>query len=165
MMARCVVLVVVCAGLACCAAGCVAAAAGTVPAIATALETGADVYRLGKLDSADEVRYERWVAACRSGIAGLHYHVEKEADKGKGRWMCIMRDDRRSRVDITVDRRTEAFCLTRIDVGVFGSEPTARLILATIRRRAGISAASQPTSHSSDEIPEMRANKRDSSEF
>jgi hypothetical protein len=157
MSAKCAALLVLCAALAFCAGGCATAgiaAAGTAAGIASAISTGGDVYRLGKLDSADEIPYDQWIAACRSAAATLHYTVIKESDKGKGVWVCILRDARRSRVDLTVDRRTESFCLTRIDVGVFGSEPTARLILATIRRRAGIATATQPATHSSDEIPE-----------
>jgi hypothetical protein len=129
------------AALACGAGGCATAsvaAVGTMAVIAaSAISTGGDIYRLGKLDAADESRYDAWLAACRAAIADLHYTVEKESDKGDGLWICILRDDRRSRVDVTVERRTETICLTRVDVGVFGSEPTARLILTAIRRRAG----------------------------
>lgn len=157
MIVKCSVVVVAGVLLACCSGGCASAsiaAAGGISGIATAISTGGDVYRLGKLDSADQMCYDLWVAACRSAVADLHYNVEKQADKGKGVWMCTMRDDRRSRVDITVDRRTEMICLTRIDVGVFGSEPTARLILSSIRRRARPADATQPSAPNSDEILE-----------
>jgi hypothetical protein len=141
------------------AAGCAAASVAVAGQIASAVSAGGDVYHLGKLDSADEVRYDHWLAACRAGAADLHFRVVKERDKGNGRWNCILTDDRHWRVDITVDRRTETMCQTRIDVGFFGSEPMARLVLAAIRRRAGNLPATTPatsqSSHlSSDEIPE-----------
>jgi hypothetical protein len=147
MIAKCALLLVVGAALASCAGGCAEvsiAAVGTTAGIAaSAISTGGDVYRLGKLDTADEIHYDQWVAACRAGAGDLHYTVERESDKGYGKWLIVLRDDRRSRVDIHVDRRTETLCLTHIDVGLLGSEPTARLILTAIRRRAGAAAATR----------------------
>ena len=119
-----------------CATATVAAAGTAVGLAASAISTGADVYRLGKLDAADEVRYDHWLAACRASVGkgGLSYHVEKEADDGDGHWTCVMRDDREKRVILSVERRTATVCQTRVDIGLLGSEPSARLILATIRR-------------------------------
>ena len=157
MILRNALFVVVGINLACGTAGCATAtvaAAGTVAGIAaTAISTGGEIYRLGKLDAADEVRYERWITACREAVRDLHYTPEKDLDKGNGSWICIVRDDRRSRVDITVERRTEMICLTNIDVGFFGSEPTARLILAAARRRAANPATTRPTTLSTERVP------------
>ena len=129
--------IVVAGGVGGCATATVAAAGSAVGLAASAISTGGDIYRLGKLDAADEARYHEWIAACRAAVSKqLHYRVEKDWDYGNGRWICTVRDARRTRVVITVERRTETVCLTRVDVGVLGSEPTARLILATIRQQA-----------------------------
>jgi hypothetical protein len=103
---------------------------------ASAVSMGADVYRLGKLDSADAVRFEQRVDAVRSAAGELGLLVVKESlDARKGEWRCTLADDRKSNAKVFVQRRTETLCRTRINVGIFGSEPTARLILARVRIR------------------------------
>jgi len=116
-----------------CATAAVASAGTMVGLAASAVSTGADAYRLGKLDSADEARYAEWVAAVHAAAAELHLKLEKESDDGKGVYRCTLRDDRGSKIKLGVERRTETLCRTRIDVGWFGSEPTARLLLWRIR--------------------------------
>jgi len=51
----------------------------------------------------------------------------------KGQWRCSMKDDRDSKVRIDIDRRSRTLCRLKIDVGLMGSEPTARLVLARMR--------------------------------
>jgi hypothetical protein len=140
-------LAMTCAG----GGGCTTAAvatAGTVAGIAaSAVSTGADVYRMGKLDSADEARFDQWIAAAHAAAADLHLTIRKQADSGKGEWRCTLADDRKSTIGIYVERRTETLLRTRIDVGVFGSEPTARLILTRMRvhaERANAKAGNAP---------------------
>ena len=123
-----------------CAGGCTTAAvasAGTMVGFAaSAVSTGADVYRLGKLDSADEARFDEWIVAVRAAAADLHLKVEKESrNNEKGEWRCTLLDERRAKIKVIVQRRTATLCRTRIDVGWFGSEPTARLLLAHVRVR------------------------------
>lgn len=122
------------------AGGCTTAAvatAGTVAGIAaSAVSTGADAYRMGKLDSADQVRFEQWIASARAAAVDLDLNVVKWTDNGKGEWWCTLADERRSMIGISIERRTAALCRTRIDVGLFGSEPTARLILNRMRFHA-----------------------------
>jgi hypothetical protein len=139
--------------LAVCAGGCATAAvvsAGTMVGLAaSAVSTGADVYRMGKLDAADEARFDEWVAAVRAAAAELDLKLAKETNDGKGVWRCTLTDERNSKVRVSVERRTRALCRTRIDVGWFGSESTARLILARVRVRedpAGSNAVHDPTS-------------------
>lgn len=119
------------------AGGCTTAAvvsAGTVAGLAaSAVSTGAEVYRLGKLDSADEARFDEWIDAVRIAADDLHLQIAKESDERKGEWRCTLVDERKSKIKVTVQRRTETLCRTRIDVGWFGSEPTARLLLAQVR--------------------------------
>ena len=61
------------------------------------------------------------------------WRSRSRADDGKGVWLCTLEDDRKAAISVAVERRTETLCRTRIDVGVFGSEPTARLILIRMR--------------------------------
>src|SRR3954470_8936210 len=134
------------------AGGCATAAvatAGTLAGIAaSAVSTGADVYRMGKLDSADEARFDQWIAAIRAAGADLNLKVQKWSDDGKGVWRCTFADDRKATISVAVERRTETLCRTRIDVGIFGSEPTARLILIRMRVHAspaGMKTGNDPT--------------------
>src|SRR5689334_1289023 len=73
-----------CAVCALCAGGCTTAAvvsAGTMVGIAaSAVSTGADVYRLGKLDSADHVRFDERIAAVRASADELGLKTVKESD-------------------------------------------------------------------------------------
>jgi hypothetical protein len=133
-----ITLFVCCAVTAAGAGGCTTAAvvsAGTMAGLAaSAVSTGADVYRLGKLDSADEAHFDEWIGAVRAAAADLQLKIEKESrNNEKGEWRCTLVDDRRSKTRVIVQRRTGTLCRTRIDVGWFGSEPTARLILAHVR--------------------------------
>ena len=132
-----------------CAGGCTTAAvvsAGTVAGIAaSAVSTGAEVYTLGKLNSADEARFDEWIDAVRAAAGDLHLKIEKESAKRKGEWRCTLVDERKAKIKVFVQRRTETLCRTRIDMGWFGSEPTARLLLARVRQHEDpTSPAAQP---------------------
>ena len=122
---------------ACAAGGCTTAAvasAGTMVGLAaSAASTGADVYRMGKLDAADEARYGEWKLAVRKAAADLHLRKVRDYDDGQGEWRCTLLDERNAKIKVIVQRRTATIVRTRIDVGWFGSEPTARLILARVR--------------------------------
>ncbi len=116
--------------------GCTAvslATIGTAAGIAaTAVSTGADVYNLGKLDTAELVPLE-----------GLHQAVHKVADEmglkhveeqsRDGSIHFSFGDDREGMVRVTLESRTPTLSRIRINVGVFGNEPTARLFLQRIR--------------------------------
>jgi hypothetical protein len=124
-----------------CAGGCATATVASAGAMAglaaSAVSTSADVYQMGKLSSADRARFNDWIADVRAAAADdLHLKVVKESlDNEKGEWRCTLADDQKAKIKVFVQRRTETLCRTRIDVGLFGSEPTARLILARIRFR------------------------------
>jgi hypothetical protein len=123
-----------------CAGGCATAAvasAGTMIGLAaSAVSTGADVYQMGKLSSADQTRFDDWIADIRAAADDLHLKVVRESlNNEEGEWRCTLADDQKAKIKVFVQRRTETLCRTKIDVGLFGSEPTARLILARIRFR------------------------------
>jgi len=119
-----------------CAEAGIATAGAMVGLAAGSINTGADVYGMGKLDATDMVAFEEQVAAVRAAAEDLELTLEKDEVYEPGRWRCTLADDRETRVRIYLDRRTSRLCRTRVDVGVFGSKPTARLILLRIRTHA-----------------------------
>jgi hypothetical protein len=116
-----------------CAEATIASAGALMGIAASAVSTGADVYRLGKLDAADMVGFEEQIAAIRVAADDLGFKIEREERPEAGRWRCTVVDDRNSRIRVRVESRTEKLTRTRIDVGVLGSEPTARLLVSRIR--------------------------------
>jgi hypothetical protein len=52
-----------------------------------------------------------------------HYHI----------WNFELADDLKETVDVRIERRSDELCLIRVDVGWFGSQPTAQLIIDKIR--------------------------------
>jgi hypothetical protein len=131
-----------------CAPGCATATIASAGAMAglaaTAVATGSDVYRMGKLDAAEMTSVAEWIAAARAAADELRLAPKKQSGDQTRRWHCTLIDDRGSKIKITVERRTETMCRARIDVGLFGSEPTARLLLARIRFHLGLMDAAAP---------------------
>jgi len=121
------------------ATGCAEATIAGVGAMAglaaTGVSTGADVYRMGKLDAVDMVAFDDQIAAVRKAADELKLTIDKQElyDEATGRWRAIIADDRDSRFRVYLERRTANMCRTRIDVGMFGSESTARLFMARVR--------------------------------
>ena len=128
------------------AGGCEAlplATLGPVLGIAgTAASTGTEVYNFGKLDLSLMASFDE----CRSAaLAAAHdLHLRIGGKKYSGEWLdqfeMELVDDRNKSIVIRVDRRTERLCQCRVDVGIFGSEPTAKLIARRIRRHLPRSA-------------------------
>src|SRR5665213_842876 len=113
-----------------------AAAAALLAGGWAAVSTGHDVYSLGKLDTAEVANIRAVIAAARDAADELGLLPDpKSKDKydgcsakvsfvdDKGAWLCVR-----------VDRRTATLALIQIDVGFFGSQSTARLFLARMRR-------------------------------
>jgi hypothetical protein len=122
-----------------------------LPAIATVLgiassaaSIGGSVYSQGKLDSSEMTTMPNWTASVYAAADDLHLKIKKPADPAPASQpMATMKidleDDLGSTITVTAERRTQTLLHSRIDVGVFGSEPTARLLLSRIRRHAGVS--------------------------
>jgi hypothetical protein len=105
---------------------------------ATAVSTGSDVYHLGKLDTAMMARYGDTIAAVRDAAADLRLrvccdHPEAGDDPPKAVWKFEISDDVKDLIHVRIERRTELLSRCRVDVGWFGSEPTARLLMKRIR--------------------------------
>lgn len=127
--------------------GCAAvplATVGTAAGIASAaVSTGADVYRQGKLDAAELATLDdvHFAAHAASEELALTFLSEKsDDDKIDLRY----EDDHGADVLIIIDRRTRALTHIRIDVGVFGAEPAARLMLQRIRFQLRSGSSTQP---------------------
>ncbi len=117
--------------------GCAAASLATAGAVAglaaSVVTTGADVYHLGKLDSVDMGRQDELITAVRRASEELSLTIYAETWENEHSWYSRLKDDQGSTIGLTVDARTSNMCRVRINVGVFGSEPTARLFLIRLR--------------------------------
>jgi hypothetical protein len=117
--------------------GCAAvplAAAGTLAGIASStVGAGSDLYRAGKLDAADLAAFDAVAAAAEMAGEDMGFALKGRAPVPAGRLRLSYVDDRGATITVTADRRTATLTHTRIDVGLFGSETTARLMLGRIR--------------------------------
>jgi hypothetical protein len=128
--------------------GCITAsviAAGTaIGAAASAVATSADVYRLGKLDTALMASEDECVHAVHEAATNMRLTIKQEkTNKNQRLWKFELTDEQKDTTEITIDRRTAELCRMRVDVGWFGNEPTARLIMAKIREH--LPATASPT--------------------
>jgi hypothetical protein len=116
--------------------GCAAlplAAVGTVAGItATAVSTGADVYSMGKLDSAELATLDDVHGAVHQSAEEMGFELRREQAKPNVFGFEFI-DQRNSITKVTLEARTPRLMRIRINVGVFGNEPTARLMLKRIR--------------------------------
>jgi hypothetical protein len=117
--------------------GCVGVTAATlgtvIGAAGSAVGTGADIYGLGKLKTAQMASLADTVAATQAAARDLHLKLKcerKEKDQTTHLEFC---DDKCAKLEVRIEPRTPSLVHIRIDVGLFGSEPTARLFLARLR--------------------------------
>ena len=133
-----VVRIICCAvAVALLAGGCAAvpvAAVGTIAgAAASAVSTGSEIYKLGKLDTADMARQADAIRAARLAAADLGLTFKKEEPRKGGATRLEFTDAKGASLKVLVEPRTPVLVHLRIDVGWFGSEPVARLFLARLR--------------------------------
>jgi len=109
---------------------------GTVlGALGSAASTGSDVYKLGKLDA---VLYAS-ATDCHRGVIqtakemGLMIVTDDHVNPREDVWEMTLHDEKKSPVGIHIERRTAVMSRVRIDVGIFGSEPTTRLFMQQLR--------------------------------
>lgn len=121
------------------AGGCAAipvAAVGTLAgAGASAVSTGNDIVRLGKLDTAEMASFDQVVSAARLGASDLCLRDEPDEQRDHGVLRLHFVDDKGAGVKVDVEARTARLVRIRIDVGWFGSQQVARLLLARLRAR------------------------------
>lgn len=137
--ARAVVLIGLGAGLALACGGCALLPLSTLSTVlgmaGTAASTGPEVYEAGKLDTAFHAQAGDCRVAVRRAAAALQLHIVRDRDisGGRKRWDFRLEDDRQSEIEITVERRSPMLCWCRVDVGLLGSEPTAKLLMQVIQ--------------------------------
>jgi hypothetical protein len=108
---------------------------GTVADIASsAASTGPEVYQMGKLDLAFVSKFSDVQKAVRQAAYELRLIVIDDPDTTKhpGVWKCQIEDNLTSLMTITVEARTPMLCRCRVDVGLFGSQTTAKLFMSRI---------------------------------
>jgi hypothetical protein len=119
--------------------GCITASLATLGtvlgAVGTAASTGSDVYHLGKLEAAVfSNATDCHAAALLASIdLDLRLKIDQRTDKPQQVWEMTLVDKFDTPVGIHIEYRTAKFCLCRVDVGIFGSEPTAHLFMDRIR--------------------------------
>jgi hypothetical protein len=127
---------VICSALVC--GGCALIPLDTLSTVlgmaSSAASTGPEVYRAGKLETALMIQYPQLLQNARAAAADLRLHIARDRSDSKSpdNWDFKLRDDRGAQIEITVQRRSPMLCRCRVDVGFFGSEPTAKVILRQI---------------------------------
>ena len=128
--------------------GCAAlplAALGTVADVSSSIiGTGSEVFSLGKLDSVEHAKLGQCEVAVRQTVEQLHFRFTADQFDNESHTFTIA-DDHDDEIAIEIHSMTARVCAIRIDVGIFGSEPLARLLLRGIRAHlpADLSPATQ----------------------
>jgi hypothetical protein len=120
---------------------------GTAFSIAgTVVSTGPEVYSSGKLDTAIRADSGDCRRAVRLAAADLGLRIvrDRKLPGDRQQWDFKLVDDRQSVIEITVEKRAAMLCWCQVDVGIFGSEPTAKLVMEVIESHL-IPAATQPS--------------------
>jgi hypothetical protein len=119
------------------AGGCAAvpvAAVGTLAgAGASAVSTGNDIVRLGKVETAEMASFDETVSAARQAGADLALRAKPDEQRDHGVLRLHFADDPGDGIKVDVQARTARLVRLRVDVGWFGSQQTARLLLARLR--------------------------------
>src|SRR5580704_971684 len=103
------------------AGGCVAApvvaAGAAVEAASSAVSTGTDVYRLGKLDTAVMANYDDSREAVRQAAVNFRLKIVRDEQERKHYyiWNFQLADDLKETVDVRIERRSDSLCLIRVD--------------------------------------------------
>ena len=130
--------------------GCAAiplATLGTIGGItASAVTTGRDVYKQGKLDTAEMATYDQVVHATLAAADDLDLTKKQVSlwDDGHADVTCV--DQHGAKVEVKLQRRTRTMSWIRIDVGAFGSEVAARLFLTRLRAHLPATPTTAPAS-------------------
>jgi hypothetical protein len=111
----------------------------------SAASTGPEVYRAGKLETALMIQYPQLLQDVRTAATDLRLHIARDRSDSKSgdNWDFKLRDDQNAQIEITIQRRSAMLCRCCVDVGIFGSEPTAKLIMRQIESH--LSPSRSPT--------------------
>ncbi|MEM8737724.1 MAG: DUF3568 family protein [Planctomycetota bacterium] len=99
-------------------------------AAASAASSGSAVFKQGKLNASWMGEFEDVIAAGEHAVYDLGLRpTHSLGDPDKGVWKIIARDEHRDTLKIDIRRQTPRLTEFQIDVGWFGRESTARLVL------------------------------------
>jgi hypothetical protein len=118
-----------------CAAGVDLAVIG---AASQAAGSGSAMFSAGKLKAVGMVDIESVRTAVLIAAEDLSLTVEKESSSRPGRRRMVLRDDRMTRLWVHLEQRTPTLTRMTVSVGLFGSEPTGRLLLKRIGIAIGV---------------------------
>lgn len=119
--------------------GCVALPLATIGTLlggaGSAAVAGTEVYNLGKLDFSVMGTFDQCKAATLAAAGDLELRVVRSEAVGRrtNETSIELEDDLKKKITVSLDSRTGQLCQCRVDVGIFGSEPTAKLIMQRLR--------------------------------
>src|SRR5207237_6838682 len=116
-----------------CAALPLAAVGAALEATSSAVSTGNDIYRLGKLDTAEMASPDDAVDAAHEAAAELSLRLRCAERKKHDVRRLTFADARCATLKVDVEPRTANLVRLRVNVGWFGDQSTARLFLARMR--------------------------------
>ncbi|MDY7107365.1 MAG: DUF3568 family protein [Planctomycetota bacterium] len=138
-----------------CAAGLDLAVIG---AASQAAGTGSAVFSAGKLKAVGMADVESARRAVLIAADETSLTVEEVTSSRIGRYRIVLKDDRNARVWVYLDQRTPTLTRLQVNVGLFGSEPTARLLLTRIGLALGAHLADDEAESGSDDTKERGPN-------
>ena len=113
--------------------GCTGLEPALLGVAASGVRTGAAVYNMGKLDAAVAADGATMADAVDKMCDELGLSItEKDADQDRPRWDYVIHDERRNAMIIRVDQRAAKMTRVQVEVGLFGPEVVARLLLKRI---------------------------------
>ena len=113
-----------------CTAGGCGVELAMIGAAATAATSGAAVFKRGKLDASWMGPFDHVVAAGEVAASELGMQIRSTSgDPAKGYWKTVMVTADGDKITVRTYRKTHRLTEFQIDVGLSGSESTARLVL------------------------------------
>ena len=101
-----------------------------IGAAASAVSSGSAVYKHGKLDASWLGPFDQVVTAGEVAVGDMGMHLRQtHGDAEEGVWKIVAADDHNEKVVIHITRQTPVLTEFQINVGWFGHESTARLLL------------------------------------
>jgi Protein of unknown function (DUF3568) len=128
--------------------GCITASIATIGAMigfaGTAATVGNDVYHLGKLYRSVMATQDDTRKAVRATAGDLGLKVLSESPPSHDNPVSeyLLEDDQKKKMGVSLDQRSAKLCQIRVDVGIWGSEPTAKLIMDRICFHLGVAQPS-----------------------
>lgn len=108
-------------------------------AAASAASTGSAVYRRGKLDASWMASFERVVSSAELATSELGLELlSSVGDSVAGTWTIAARNAAGEKFVVRVQRKAPRLVEFQIDIGWFGRESTARLLLKRMALAIGL---------------------------